>query len=243
MQLQSVILKICAKGMVNIKTYLISISSVILLIVLAIVSYILLGNEKYMLTAIIAAIISCIPFFVRFHKKNNSSREVVTIAVMIALCVASRIIFIIVPHFKPVTALIIITSLYFGADAGFITGSFTALLSNMQYGQGPWTIFQMTSWGLIGFAAGALNKRILKNKFVLYMFSAISGVVFSLIMDIYTVISVDYVFSFSRYLSYVFVSIPVMLEYVVSNAVFMLILYKPIGKKLERVKTKYGIFT
>ena len=166
------IFQLYVKGMVHISKYK-SIFAILCLIILSIVSSLFLGNEKYMLVAIISAIIVLIPFFSRFERSKQNSREIVIIAVMTALCTASRIIFIFVPHFKPVTALVIITGMYLGCDAGFITGSFTALFSNMQYGQGPWTVFQMAVWGLIGFIAGFLNKRNLleKNKVLLYSFS------------------------------------------------------------------------
>lgn len=237
------ILQSYVKGMVNIKGYIKSIIAVIALLILALCSSIFLGNDKYMLIATIGALISIIPFFARFEKKQNTTREIVVISVMIALSIAGRFIFTAIPHFKPVTALVIITGMYFGGDAGFITGVLTALLSNMHHGQGPWTVFQMAVWGLIGFFAGILNKKgLLKNKIVLIIFSGISGVVYSLVMDIYTTISVDSVFSVVRYISYVIYSIPVMAEYIISNIIFILLLEKPIGKKLSRIKTKYGIF-
>ncbi len=229
--------------MVNIKRYIKSLVAAMCLLLLAISASLFLQNNGYMLISITAAVICCIPLFVSFEKNVNSSREIITIAVMIALSVAGRFIFTLIPHFKPVTALVIITGMYFGADAGFMTGSLTALLSNMQHGQGPWTVFQMAVWGLIGFLAGLLNiKGLLKNKLILILFSAFSGVAYSLIMDIYTTISTDSTFIIEKYLSYVLFSAPVMINYVVSNVIFMLILEKPIGKKLLRVKTKYGIF-
>ena len=229
--------------MVVIKKYIKSLIAVAVLLGLSVTASIYLQNENYMLISLLAAFISCVPFFISFENNVQSSRETVTIAVMIALSVAGRFIFTLVPHFKPVTALVIITSMYFGPDAGFMTGSLTALLSNMQHGQGPWTVFQMAVWGFIGFGAGVLNlKGLLKNKFLLVSYSAIAGVVYSLIMDIYTTISTESVFIVEKYLSYVLFSLPVMLEYIISNIVFMLVLEKPIGKKLLRIKTKYGIF-
>lgn len=233
----------CAKGMVNIKNNIFSSLSIIFLLLLAVLSNIFLGNEKYMLVATVGALISIIPFFTAFENKRHTTREAVVIAVMIALCVSGRFIFTPIPHFKPVTALVIITGMYFGSDAGFITGSLTALVSNMQHGQGPWTVFQMAVWGLIGFFAGFLNKKgLLKNKVILLIFSGLCGVLYSLIMDVYTTISIDKVFSLERYLFYIATAVPIMLEYMISNTVFILVLEKPIGKKLSRIKTKYGLF-
>ena len=152
---------------------------------------------------------------------------------MIALCIAGRFIFTLIPHFKPVTALVIITGLYFGCNAGFVTGSLSALLSNMHHGQGPWTVFQMAVWGLIGLTAGILGKNnfLKKKKAVLWIFSAIAGIAYSLVMDVYTTISVDSTFSLGRYIMYVGYSLPVMVEYIISNIVFIAVLEKPIGKK------------
>jgi uncharacterized membrane protein len=216
---------------------------VILLFAIAVAGYFFLGNSKYMALSLAGAIVSCIPFFIRFEKSGATEREIVMIAVMIALSVCSRFIFAALPHFKPVTAVVIITGMYFGADAGFVTGALTAVISNFYYGQGPWTPFQMAVWGLIGFTAGVINsKKLLKNRAVLIVFSALSGVVFSLLMDIWTTLSVEKAFSLSRYIVYVSTSLPIMAQYVVSNVIFILLLEKPIGKKLERIKTKYGMF-
>lgn len=226
------------------KHNLITFSALILLCLTAFLSGIFLKNEKYMLVATIGAFISMVPFFVSFENKKHSTREIVIIAVMIAICVAGRFIFTAIPHFKPVTALVIITGMYFGSEAGFLTGSLTALVSNMQFGQGPWTVFQMAVWGLIGFFSGIINKRDLlsEKKLVLSLYAGLCGVIFSLLMDIYTTIGIDSGFSVKRYLFYVSSSLPVMLEYIVSNIVFVLLCEKPIGRKLNRIKTKYGIF-
>lgn len=218
--------------------------SLLLLTVIAVLGLIFFGIDNYMLIAVTGALISIIPFFVGFENKKHTTRELVTIAVMIAICVSGRLIFTAVPHFKPVTALVIVTGMYFGCDAGFITGSLTALVSNMQFGQGPWTVFQMAVWGLIGFLAGILNQKdfLSKHKWLLIVFSGLCGVLFSLLMDVYTTLSIDKTFSLSRYLFYVSTSLPVMIEYIISNILFILVFEKPLGKKLYRLKTKYGIF-
>lgn len=225
------------------KKYIISIVCVLLLFAAALAGFFLLDDRKYMTVSLVAAVIACVPFFIRFEKNKTSEREIVLIAVMSAISVISRFIFAALPHFKPVTAIVIITGMYFGCDAGFITGALTAIISNFYYGQGPWTPFQMAVWGLIGFIAGLLNrKKLLENKLILVAFSAFCGVLFSVLMDIWTTLSVDGVFSLNRYLMFIVSSLPVMADYIISNVIFILILKKPIGKKLERMKTKYGLF-
>ncbi len=160
---------------------------------------------------------------------------------MTALSVAGRFIFSPIPFFKPVTAVVIITALYFGGEAGYITGAFSALLSNFYFGQGPWTPFQMMVWGLIGLLTGLLARYIIKNALTLAVWGALSGALFSAMMDIWTTLWVENGFNIGRYFANIAVSAPITAVYAVSNIIFLLLLAKPIGKKLERLKTKYGI--
>ena len=114
-----------------------------------------------MLNAVIIFIIclSCIPYYFKYEKRKPQTRESVVLAVMIALTVASRMIFSFAPGFKPVSAMVIICGMAFGRESGFLCGSLSAVVSNFFFGQGPWTPFQMLAWGMIGWIAGILNQR------------------------------------------------------------------------------------
>lgn len=226
------------KKIITACVYLIAVPAVIALGVF------LFKDRKYNVISIAVAILSCVPFFVRFEKGKRSARELTVIAVMTAISVLGRVIFAPVPGFKPVSAIVIITGIAFGCEAGFITGSLSAVVSNIFFGQGPWTPFQMFVWGFIGFLAGAIFYRRQKPGIVsLIIIGIIGGILFSLMMDIWSVLSIDGEFLWSRYLTSVISSLPFMAVYAVSNVVFLLLLTKPLLEKLNRVKTKYGIFT
>ena len=186
-------------------------------------------------------ILSCVPFFLRYEKKKPDTKELVLIAALTALSVAGRMLFAFLPGFKPVTALVVLTALYFGKEAGFMTGALSAVVSNFYFGQGPWTPFQMLSWGLIGFIAGLLAAPLKKSKVLLCVYGALSGVMFSMLMDVWTVIWADGYFNISRYAAAIVTALPVTAVYAASNVVFLLLLSKPLGKILDRLKTKYGI--
>src|SRR5699024_11969342 len=136
-------------------------------------------------------ILTLIPFFLTFEKKDSSIRYMVIIAVMTALSVVGRFLFAAIPGFKPVTAIVILTAVYFGAEAGFLVGALTALISNIYFGHGPWTPFQMFSWGLIGFVAGLpfIRAMLRKNKLLLIVAGLFAGVFFSLLMGFWRVFS------------------------------------------------------
>ena len=185
--------------------------------------------------------LSCLPFFLMFEKNESDTKRLILVAVMIALSVLGRLIFAPLPGFKPVTALTIITAMYFGAQAGFMTGALTAVISNFYFGQGPWTPFQMLSWGMLGFLAGILSKPLQKSKILLSVYGLLSGIVYSLIMDAWTTVWADNYLNWSRYFASVISAIPTTVTYAVSNIIFLLFFTKPIGKILNRIKIKYGL--
>lgn len=198
-------------------------------------------DKFYAWVTLAAVLLACLPFFIRFEKKETDAKTLILIAVMIALSVVGRFIFAPLPGFKPVTAMTVLTAMYFGSDAGFMTGALTAVISNFYFGQGPWTPFQMFSWGIIGLIAGIFAEKLKKSKVFLSIFGALSGILYSLLMDIWTVLWADGYFNFARYLAALVSSLQFTVIYAVSNVIFLLLLSKPTGKILQRVKTKYGI--
>ncbi len=198
-------------------------------------------EKQYAWISLCVAILACVPFFIRFESRDNDVRRLVLIAVMVALSVVGRFVFAPVPGFKPVTAMVAVTAMYFGSEAGFMTGALTAVISNFYFGQGPWTPFQMFAWGIIGFVIGLIAEPLKRSTFLLVLSGIIAGVAFSLLMDVWSTLNADGTFNIMRYFSFVVSSLQFMAIYAVSNVIFLLVLSKPIGKIFERVKVKYGM--
>ncbi len=200
------------------------------------------SGVKYIYLALVMAVLALAPFIINFEKKDHTVTYLLLIAVLTALSVLGRLLFSWFSAFKPVTAMVVITALYFGPEAGFLTGALSALLSNFYFGQGPWTVFQMAAWGLLGFFAGVAAKPLKKHMPLLLAYGAFSGVVYSVMMDVWDAMYLEGgVFVWARYIASVTSSVRFTVIYAVSNVVFLLLLQKPIGRKLERIKTKYGL--
>lgn len=193
--------------------------------------------KRHMIVSLGVAVLSVLLFFAGFEQKKTGSRRLVIVAVMTALCVAGRFI----PLFKPIAALTIIAGIYLGAESGFLVGSLAAALSNFYFGQGPWTAFQMLGWGMIGFAAGLFGAILKKNRWLLLTCGVFSGIAFSFLMDVWTVMWYNGEFSWQLYTVSVAAALPHTLLYSISNFVFLWFLARPFGEKLERIRIKYGI--
>lgn len=201
----------------------------------------LFEDRQYAWISLCVAVLSCIPFLLCFERKETDAKRMILIACMTAISVVGRILFATLPAFKPVTAMVIITAMYFGSEAGFLTGSLSAVISNFHFGQGPWTPFQMFSWGVIGLIAGLMPELLKKSRIALIIYGILSGVLYSFLMDVWTVLWQDGYFNFSRYLAALASAVPVTAIYAVSNVVFLLVFARPIGKILDRIKTKYAL--
>lgn len=201
----------------------------------------LFKEKQYAWISLCVTVLSCVPFFLHFEHSENDVRKLILIAVMVAISVIGRFIFAPIPGFKPVTAMVVITAMYFGGEAGFMTGALSAVISNFYFGQGPWTPFQMFSWGIVGFLAGVIANPLKKSKIVLVVYAVVSGVLYSLLMDVWTVLWADGYFNLSRYAAAVISAVQFTIIYAVSNVIFLLVFSKPIGKILERIKEKYRL--
>lgn len=192
------------------------------------------GENGYAYVSAVIAALVCMLFYMAYEKRGRT-RRLAVVAVMTALAVVGRFVFGFLPAFKPVTAIVVMTAMYLGGSAGFLTGSFSALISNVWFGQGPWTPFQMFSWGMIGFLAGLLGKLLQKSKILLIIYGVFSGVFYSVIMDFWSVLWYNADFNWILYGAALAASLPHTVAYAVSNVVFLLLMNKPFGKKLSRV--------
>ena len=113
---------------------------------------------------LLALVLINLPFYFAFERTHPSAGELILVADLSAFCIAVRSIFSFVPYFNPVMAVICLSGIALGSLKGFLTGSLTALLSNFIFGQGPWTLYQMTSWGLLGAIFGLAKIDPSKNR-------------------------------------------------------------------------------
>lgn len=220
------------------------IEAVILLFCTGILFYSLFclqGKEYYAIS--LAIILSgVILFLLKFENRKPSAAELTIIAVMCALAVASRVSFFFLPEVKPMAAVVIIVGISLGAETGFITGAMSAFLSNFYFGQGSWTPFQRFALGLVGFFSGIAFRRIPVNKFTLCLYGVGSVLVlYGGIVDINTLFYYEGKNTRMAVLAVYGASFPFNLAFGISTAVFLVILHKPVLRKLARVKRKYGL--
>lgn len=198
---------------------------------------------NYYITSVAVLVISMLPFFVGFELKRISTGEITLVATFIALAVVSRAVFYLIPQFKPIGAVVIISAVCLGAQRGYIVGSFSAFISNFIFGQGFWTPFQMVALGLVGFISGLIFKKIKAKRISLSIVGfALCFALYGLIVDMSTIISVyGNDFDLSGALSIYLTGLPFSAVFGVATAVFLFLFGEAFIKKTQRVIKKYGL--
>ena len=200
------------------------------------------GIEYSALITTIVVVVSFVPFIVGLERQNLKPRNLMPIVVMAALAVAGRIIFIPFPSIQPVSAIVIMTGVVFGKRSGFLTGMLAALISNIFLGQGPWTLWQMYAWGLMGYVAGALvNQGVLRGRISVLVFGAMAPIEYGLILDSYYFIGFVTEKTIQAALLAFSFGLPLNVMHAIATVGFLAIIYLPWVRKLERIKKKYGI--
>lgn len=214
----------------------------ILSVILIIAETYLWNNRKYYLTSVIMILFAMLPFFARFEGRRPQVREIVLLAVMTAFAVAGRAAFYWAPQFKPVCAIVILTAAAFNAEAGFIVGAASALISNMFFGQGPWTPWQMLGFGLAGFFGGLLfyNREVKTVPLLAYGFFSVL-IIYGVLLDTASLLMYSQDVTWKALLAVYASGFSFNLIHAASTVVFLTLLRKPVLTKLRRIKIKYGM--
>lgn len=173
------------------------------------------------------------------------AKSLVTVAALSAIAVAGRMIFVFIPFFKPVGAIVILSGISLGPAKGAMVGALTMLVSNFYFGQGPWTPLQMIAFSFLGFLAGIFfhkkPERITKPKII--VFAILTQVVLvGPLLDVgFSLFAIRSFEDLPLLVPFLLAGLPVNAIAGVASAIFLAFLTKPFLEKLDRLRVKYGI--
>lgn len=202
-----------------------------------------LTGRAYYLTSTLVIIEIIIPFLLAFESRRPQARELVVIAVLSALAVAARVA-IPIPNFKAIFAIIMLSGIAFGPEAGFLVGAVSAFASNFFYGQGAYTPWQMFAYGAGGMLAGFLfaKGRLPQKRWVMAAFGFLACVLFvGPLLDTCTVFLTLPIINAQTAWPLYISGFPVNISQGVCTALTMVLFGPALLEKLERVKLQYGM--
>lgn len=204
----------------------------------------ILNNQKYLFIAVVVLLECLIPFMLLFEGRKPQAREIVMIAVLCAIAITGRMAFYMLPQFKPVIAIVIISGIALGYETGFLVGAMSMLVSNIMFQQGPWTPWQMFAMGLIGYLAGLLfyQRKVKGRKYIISLFGFMAAIlIYGGIMNPAAALIAHVPITRKTLIAYYGAGLPIDLVQGFATLLFLLIITEPLLEKLDRVKLKYEL--
>ncbi|WP_253805331.1 ECF transporter S component [Fictibacillus arsenicus] len=157
-------------------------------------------------------------------------RRITIIALLAAILTVGRIAFAMIPNVQPNTTILILASFVLGPVQGLILAILSTLTTNLFLGHGLWSFGQMIAWGIIAVLSGLLEKyRHRMPWWVMSLYASFCGFLFGFIMSVIMggVIT-------QKFWPYYLAGLPFDVNHAIGNAVFFVVLYKPLLYIMEK---------
>jgi prenyltransferase/squalene oxidase-like repeat protein len=178
-----------------------------------------------------------------YERAHPSSKVLALVATLAALAALGRVAFAPLPNVKPTTDIVLLSGFALGGAPGFAVGAIAALGSNLVFGQGPWTPWQMGAWGLVGIIGavlGAASGRRL-GRVPLAVACGLAGLLFGAILDFSTWVSFSGTHTLASYVAFSGTSLSFNIAHAVGNVVFCLAFGPAFVRALLRFRERFEI--
>ncbi len=178
-----------------------------------------------------------------YERQHPPAKVVALVATLAALAALGRIAFAPVPSVKPTTAIVLIAGVALGGAPGFTVGAVAALASNLFFGQGPWTPWQMTAWGLVGVLGAVIARGGGRDigRVPLALWCGAAAVMFSAIMDLSTWVTFTGSHTVREYLVIAGAALPFNVAHAIGSVAFGLAFGPALLRALARFRLRFEV--
>jgi len=181
--------------------------------------------------------------FAWYERTHPTARVLALVATLAALAALGRIAFAPIPNVKPTTDIVLLTGYALGGAPGFAVGAVAALASNVFFGQGPWTPWQMCAWGGVGIAGAGLARVTGRElgRGALAAACALGGVAYGIVMNVHLWVTYSGDHSLPKLWSFFVTSFAFDVAHVVGNVLFCLLFGPALVRALARYRRRFAV--
>jgi energy-coupling factor transport system substrate-specific component len=181
--------------------------------------------------------------FAWYERTHPSSKVLAMVATLAALAALGRVAFAPLPNVKPTTDIVFLAGYVLGGAPGFAVGALAALASNLVFGQGPWTPWQMVGWGIVG-VLGAVWAPLTRDRLPRIATAAllvVCGFFFGALTNLSTLTAAGGDPTWSQFLVTESAGIPFDTAHAVGNVVFFLAFGPAFVRVLRRYRARLEV--
>ncbi|MDX6677433.1 MAG: energy-coupling factor transport system substrate-specific component [Solirubrobacteraceae bacterium] len=180
--------------------------------------------------------------FAWYERARPSAKLLALVATLAALAALGRVAFAPIPSVKPTTDIVLLAGYALGGAPGFVVGSIAALASNVFFGQGPFTPWQMAGWGAVG-VFGAVLARLFGRelgRWTLAGACALAGLLYGSFLDLHLWVMYS-AHSWDEYLLVAGRGVPFNVAAAAGNVVFCLAFGPLLVRALDRYRERLDV--
>ena len=180
--------------------------------------------------------------FAWYERAKPPAKVIALVATLAALAALGRAAFAPIPNVKPTTDIALLAGYALGAGPGFVVGAVGALASNLFFGQGPHTPWQMAGWGGAGLLGALLAQAFGRGlgRIPLAAACGFAGLVFGAWMDLHLwVVFTDH--QPAEYAAISARSLPFNIAHIAGNVAFCLVFGPALVRALLRFRGRFEI--
>ena len=170
----------------------------------------------------------------RAEQKMSSGSDLILLILLGAFAVSGRVLLDPIPNVQPVTVIVLLAGIHFGAPRAVALAAAVALCSNVLLGHGLWSLYQAVGWSAVGVAGAALSNRLYVDGRMaigaLAALAAVSAFAFDWIVSLSALHSL----SSEMFLVYLMAGIPYDLLHAAGNVAFVAWLANPLSEIMTR---------
>jgi len=181
--------------------------------------------------------------FAWYERTHPTSRVLALVATLAALAALGRIAFAPLPNVKPTTDIVLISGYVLGGAPGFVVGAVAALASNLFFGQGPWTPWQMAAWGGVGVGGAALARLSARRlgRIPLAAACGAAGLAFGAVMNLHLWVTYSGDHTAAKLGATFATSLPFDVAHAAGNVAFCLVFGPALVRALQRFRTRMDV--
>ena len=170
----------------------------------------------------------------RAEQKMSPGSDLILLILLGAFAVSGRVLLDPIPNVQPVTVIVLLAGIHFGAPRAVALAAAVALCSNVLLGHGLWSLYQAVGWSAVGVAGAALSNRLYVDGRMaigaLAALAAVSAFAFDWIVSLSALHSL----SSEVFLVYLMAGIPYDLLHAAGNVAFVAWLANPLSEIMTR---------
>jgi energy-coupling factor transport system substrate-specific component len=181
--------------------------------------------------------------FVWYERSHPSTRVIALVATLAAMAALGRVAFAALPNVKPTTDIVLVAGYVLGGAPGFMVGATAALTSNLFFGQGPWTPWQMVAWGGVGLFGAGLGRlaRHELGRIPLAAACGLAGLGFGAVMNLSTWVTFSGDHTTAKLIATFGSALPFDIAHATGNVLFYLAFGPALVRALRRFRTRFDI--